>query len=432
MAQGYTGYTILDNAITIKDSPNLDAFSRFRVSNPLTIFSNQFTYDLSPLVFSQDENNPGFSSITHNANEGLANIAVLNGGLTGTQAYMQSFEHIPYQPGRSQLVFITFCFQPLNSETIITNQASKWVGLWDNGMGVGFRYIYDSTIGNVAFEIGTTTLAGSQNVSRPFWNLDRLDGTGPSGINMDIRYTQILVIDLQALYVGRVRFGFDIDGKIIYAHEFLNANIFQSPYINTANLPICAGIIATSTIATILGHSIDFICCSVASEGGSEDSQRFGYTFSYSNSKVPLPATNTYLCSLRPTGSFGGLPPNMKIVLESIEIINTGNKAAKYQLGIGDTLTGGTYNLYNITHSGVEIDTTGTAALTPAVIFESGFVPSGGGSRTSSISSNITSKYPITLDSIGNPRDLGTVYLYAEGIGGTTDIYYNIKWKEIR
>jgi hypothetical protein len=46
MSQGFAGYNIMDSAFTIKDGANLDAFSRLRVSNPLTLFNAQFTYDV--------------------------------------------------------------------------------------------------------------------------------------------------------------------------------------------------------------------------------------------------------------------------------------------------------------------------------------------------------------------------------------------------
>jgi len=65
MAQGYTGYTIFNPDVTIRDSANLDAFSRLRVSNPLTLFNAQFTYNLQPLLFEQITSGAG-ATIAHN------------------------------------------------------------------------------------------------------------------------------------------------------------------------------------------------------------------------------------------------------------------------------------------------------------------------------------------------------------------------------
>lgn len=424
MAQGYTGYTIFSPEVTIKDSANLDSFSRLRVSNPFGIFNNQFTYDLSPLIFEQIPGTAG--TITHNSVDRLAEIST--NGSSGDLVYMQSYEHMPYQPGRSQLVFITFNMFPPGSA--IASSSRKFVGLSDLANN-GFQFRSDGTSGGTEFLILSTTSNGGQFANQPGWNLDKMDGTGPSGKILDLTRPQILVIDFQALYVGRVRFGFDIDGSIIYAHEFLNANTTALfPYIATANLPIIAGIEDLSSASDIM----HFICCSVASEGGLEDSQRFGYNFSLDGSITALPATLTYLTSVRPAQVFpsGGIDNRTKMILESVDFLNTGNRAARYVLGIGASLNTPTYNLYNTNNSAVEYDTAGLSTAIPSIIFDSGYVSSGGGSRSVDVSTDVQSKYPITLDAGGQPRDLGTIFLYAQGIGGTTDLYYTLKWREIR
>lgn len=424
MAQGYTGYNIIENNFSIKDGPNLDAFSRLRVSNALTIFSNQFTYDASPLIFEVLASDPIACQANHDSSERYMRMQFANAA-NADSIYMQSYEHIPYQPGRSQLVFITFNMFPGGT---VNNNATRLAGLGD--LLNGFFFQYNGATGRAEFVIATTTTNGTQIVDESNWNLDKLDGTGPSGITLDLTKTQILVIDFQALYVGRVRFGFDIDGEIIYAHEFLHANNATYPYIATANLPILIGMF--SVVLALITEDMYFICCSVASEGGAEDAQRFGYNFSLTGSKITLAATLSYITSIRPRLTFNGITNRIKFVLESIEITNTGNRPAYYELGIGATLTTPTYNSYNAAYSAFEVDTTGTSTAAPTLVFESGHIPSGGGSKNLSISTIITSKYPITLDANGLQRNLGTLYLYANGIGGTTDIYYALRWKEIR
>lgn len=426
MAQGYTGYNIIDNEITIKDGPNLDAFSRLRVSNPLTIFSNQFTYDSSPLIFETYTNNGLSSSTIHDSINRCVNIQIAFANV-GDFVYMQSYEYIPYQPGRSQLVFITFCIEPTGSG--FGTDVNRYVGLGDDNNGFFFRY--NGATGRPEFMIRTTTAFGTQIVQDTSWNIDKLNGNGPSGKTIDFRRTQILVIDFQALYVGRVRFGFDIDGEIIYAHEFFNANITDLPYIASANLPIRVGLEAINSTGV---EEIRFICCSVSSEGGTDDSQRFGYNFTFDGNILGLasgPPLN-YIASIRPTTTFNSITNRLKFILTSIDIINIGNKSAYYQLGIGANLGSASYNPINTNVSGIEYDNTGTSGTDPKIVFESGYVPSGGGSRTVSVSESIQSKYPITLDAAGNNRDYGTVFLYGYGIGGATDLYYTLKWKEIR
>lgn len=427
MAQGYTGYNIIENKFTIKDSANLDAFSRLRVSNPLTIFSNQFTYDASPLIFEEVTNNSLQTDLKYDSTNKLLKPQIKPGSLAGNYVYAQSYEYIPYQPGRSQLVFLTFNFVP-PSVPYTFGASTKRIGLCDGNNG--FELEFDAT-GTLNFIIRTTTSAGTQIVDQPNWNLDRLDGTGPSGITLQVSKVQILVIDFQALYVGRVRMGFDIDGEIVYAHEFLNANnTLGFPYIATANLPIRVGIESTGSG---VDDEFQFICASVASEGGTEDSQRFGYDFVVSREFLAVPLTSTCLMSLRPKTLFQASSNRVKFQLKQIEISNTGNKPFYWELGVGGSVTGAAYTNVNTTYSAMEYDVTGGAPTTAlAVAFDGGYVPSAGGSRASGASESITSKYPITLNAAGANRDLGTLRLFGQSLGGSTDVYVTLKWKEIR
>ena len=66
MAQGYSGYSIIDPDVAIRDSANLDAFSRLRVSNPLILHNSQLTYDLAPIIYEQITNGSG-ATITYDS-----------------------------------------------------------------------------------------------------------------------------------------------------------------------------------------------------------------------------------------------------------------------------------------------------------------------------------------------------------------------------
>ena len=425
MAQGYTGYTILDNSITIKDSANLDAFSRLRVSNPLTVFSNQFTYDISPLVFEEYSSDPGRCFAQHEPTDRLAEIIFNNNSNVGDFIYMQSYEYIPYQPGRSQLVFITFNMFPSGA---INNDTLRSVGLSDGTNG--FEFQYDGGFAGMAFTIFSSTSAGTQIIQQANWNLDKLDGSGASQVTLDLTKPQILVIDFQALYVGRVRFGFDIDGEIIYAHEFLNSNsTLIAPYIATANLPVRVGMTA---LVTNLSDRMNFICCSVTSEGGTEDAERFGYTLTASTPIIAAVNTYQHIMSIQPKSTFGGYTNRSKFVLTEIDVINTGNRPAQWYLGIGASLVAPSWNDVNALYSSSQFDYSGTFGVVPQIIIDSGYAPSGVGISSDVSTSLISSKYPITLDAAGNQRDFGTLSIAAEGLGGATDLYFTMKFKEIR
>lgn len=70
------------------------------------------------------------------------------------------------------------------------------------------------------------------------WNLDRCDGTGPSGYNIDLTKMQMFYIDYSWYGAGFIRWGFrGLDGTIIYAHKIANNNVNSEAYMRSGNLP---------------------------------------------------------------------------------------------------------------------------------------------------------------------------------------------------
>lgn len=415
MAQGYSGYSIIDSDVSIKDSANLDAFSRLRISNPLTLFSSQFTYNLNPLLFEQITNGSG-ASVTHLTSDRCA-VMTFSSTPTGGKAYMQSYEYLPYQPSKSQLVFVTF-----NMIAGVANTL-KFAGLSD---GVnGFEFQLNGT--TKQFQIYSGSLNGNQTVAQSAWNLDKLDGTGPSGITLDETKTQILVIDFQALYVGRVRMGFDIGGKVVYAHEFLHANLIANPYIQTANLPVRCGMTSSGTVST----TMKFVCCAVVSEGGTEDANIFGYSFQQASGQISVLDTGfTHMISLRPKTTFNGIANRMRVAYIDAEIFNNGNQPVEWRLVVGQAITSATWTDVNTTYSGIEYGS-GTISGSAAVVIDGGWIAASGGAKGVA-NATVASRYPITLDASGAVRLNGTLSIIAKSTSGTQTCWAAVKFREIR
>ncbi len=416
MAQGYSGYSIFNSNVSIKDSANLDAFNRLRVSNPLILFNSQFTYDLAPIIVEQITNGTG-ATISHDTTNRCA-LMTFSSTPTGGKAYMQSYEYLPYQPGRSQLIFVTF-----NMISAVANTL-KFAGYSDGVNGIEFQLNGTTR----QFVIYSGSSAGNETVTQSSWNLDKLDGTGASGITLDITKTQILIIDIQALYVGRVRVGFDIGGQIIYCHEFNHANLISSPYIQTANLPVRCGMTCTGTVST----TMNFICAAVISEGGSEDINVYGYTFQQDSGSVAVGTGGTHVLSLRPRLTFNSIPNRTRVAYIDVEIYNAGNQPIQWQLCIGQAISGTTtYNDVNSTYSSTEYNVLGTLSGSPAIVIDGGYIESFGGAKGVT-NTAIISRYPVTLDAAGAHRLLGTLTLKATSLSGTQNCYSSIKFREIR
>lgn len=399
--------------INIGDGANLDAFSRLRVSNSVALFDSQLTYGLNPLIYEQVTSETG-ATITHDTTNRCA-LMTFASTPTGGESYMQSYEYIPYQPSKSQQIFVTFNMIEESTDTL------KFAGLSDGDNGIEFQN--NGTTNQ--FVIYSDTTNGDQTVTQDNWNLDTLDGTGASGKTLDITKAQILIIDFQALYVGRVRVGFDIDGVIVYCHEFFHANEIAYPYFQTANLPVRCGMTSTGTVST----TMNFICSAVSSEGGRD--KTFGYEFSQEATVTAGNETTTHLISLRPKTTFNSITNRMSIGFIELDMLVTGNYPIKWQLVIGQDLTTPSYSDVNTTYSGSEYDTTGALSGTPAIVIDEGYVSASAQVKGAS-GVELTHRYPITLDAAGLNRDLGTLTLLVTGIGGTSDCRGSIKFKENR
>lgn len=412
MSQGFA--LKKDDGVYFRDSANLDAFGRLRVGNPTLLFNSQLTYDLCPILLEQITSGTG-ASIAHDSTNRQA-VMTFSSTPTGGNAYMQSYEYFVYQPGRSQLIFMTF-----NMNGGVAN-VLKFAGYSDGVNGIEFQMNGTTP----RFIIYSASSVGNMAANQSGWNLDKLDGTGPSGISLDFSTTQILVIDVQALYVGRVRVGFDLGGEIIYAHEFLNANIRTSPYIQSASLPVRCGMTCTGTVST----TMSFICSAVVSEGGAEDISMFGYTFQ-SNGSVSATTGGVQLLSLRPKTTFNGFTNRMRVSYIDVELYNSGNQTVRWDLCIGQAITGGTWADVNTSYSGTEMNTGATLSGSPAIIADGGWV-TGSGSFKGLINTAVISRYPITLDAAGAHRLLGSVTLKLTSLSGTQLCYGAIKFRELR
>ena len=235
---------------------NVDAFGRIRVSQPYTLFDSQNRYGIDDQF---STSTAGSGAATHLSNESSVNMAVST--TSGDEVVRQTFRVFPYQPGKSLLLLATF-----KMDAAKTNLRQR-VGYFGTNNGV----FLEQGANGITF-VSRTSTSGSPSdaryVAKASWNGDKLDGTGTSGITLDLTKTQILFLDFEWLGVGSVRCGFVIDGQFIVAHTFHNANIQTSVYMTTAILPVRYEITNTGTVAS--SSAMKQICSSVMSEGGYE------------------------------------------------------------------------------------------------------------------------------------------------------------------
>lgn len=70
------------------------------------------------------------------------------------------------------------------------------------------------------------------------WNVDKMDGTGPSGYTLDIAKMQMTYIDYSWYGAGTIRFGMrTTEGAVAWAHKMVQNNINTAAYMRSGNLP---------------------------------------------------------------------------------------------------------------------------------------------------------------------------------------------------
>lgn len=392
----------------------LDAFTRVRTSDPETIFDSTHHYDKSPLLW--EETVVAGGSGTHLPNEACVRMRVSN---SGDSVIRQSRAYHRYQPGKSQLVLMTF-----DAGTARTN-ARQRIGQFDAQNGVFLQ-----RDGSALSLVRRTYTGGSPSdtaaVAQADWNIDpMLDGSGPSGHTLDMTKSQILVINYQWLGVGAVVVGFDIDGDISPVHKFTHANIGSSVYATSMNLPVRYENTATGALA---GDSdLKAICCSVISEGGFEDAR--GYPASVGNGATPISVTSRApVLSIRPAATFNSVVNRSSIVLDSVDITTSGG-AVYWELVYGGTLTTTPSWAAVNASSAVEVDKASTA-ISGGLTIQSGYVVAGAGSTRQSVRNGIASRLPLTLDAAGsNPINLSVV---ATSMSGTASVAAALNWRGLR
>lgn len=239
-----------------KGSPESDAFGRSRVSNPHTIFDSKQIFDALPLVWDDQEVSGTGTSSTYSKPHARSQLAV---GTNAGKRVRQTFERFNYQPGKSQEVVLTGVLG------VGAAGNTTEIGFFDGDNGLFFQ-CKDATL-SVIRRSGVTGSPVDETVNQADWNMDTMDGNGPSGVTLNLANTQIFFMDFEWLGVGSARFGVYIDGKLIYVHEFLHANDLTTVYMSTPNLPVRYSI---ENDGTGPAATMDHLCSTVISEGGQQ------------------------------------------------------------------------------------------------------------------------------------------------------------------
>ncbi len=397
----------------------VDGFGRARSSLPLTLFDSSHRYADNQLWYSSNTG-AGNSTITFSANQGLIELAVSNAA--NAEIIRETKRVFSYQPGKSLQTLNTFVFNPAQ-----TNLRQR-VGYFGAQNGI-YLELDNSTVYLVRryYNLGSVQ---EERVAQTSWNVDKLDGLGPSKVTLDISVAQIFFMDIEWLGVGSVRCGFVIGGQLIHCHSFHHANEVgsNSTYMTTASLPLRYEIKNTGTTAN--SSIFKQVCSTVISEGGYE---LRGRQFS-ANTPLSAPRDLTNADTYYPVISLrlANTRLDAVAVLSGASLIGIGNNGYyhwKIVIGADITEPGSPTGWISVANSSIEYKMDGTA-LTSGRTVLSGFTASTTqGVSIIEVPRDQVFKFQFERNGLANTAD--TITLAVASKVADDDAYASLDWEEI-
>ena len=134
------------------------------------------------------------------------------------------------------------------TNTLFSSQLAAGDNITIRGTVYKVLTIYSDTSIDISPEYRGSTITAPANaivtkvidyrVPQSQWNIDKCDGTGPSGFKLDLNKIQMIYLDYSWYGAGAARFGFKNQrGEVIYCHRILHGNQKFEAYMRSGNLP---------------------------------------------------------------------------------------------------------------------------------------------------------------------------------------------------
>ena len=396
-----------------------DAFGRTRISQPFTLFDSSHRYrdnNLWNLYTAGDT-----ATSTFNANAGLIEMTVGDGGDTADEVIRETTKVFSYQPGKSLLIMNTFCMAPAKTGL------RQRVGYY--GTANGMYLELDGTTLQWVERSSVTGVVTESKITQGNWNVDPLDGTGASGITLDITKAQIQWMDIEWLGLGSSRMGFVINGQFVTCHVFHHANLIEGTYITTASLPLRYEIRQEGAGGDSTTSTMKQVCSTVVSEGG--------YSLAGLQQAVTTPIATPYqltnddtyypIASIRLKATPDRL--DAIVVLTALSFLSiTNNSTVNWQLRASATTTGGSWVSAGI-DSAVEYNLTGTSSSGGRILASGWIQGSNQGASAIDLLKEALFKFQLERNTFTNTAF--EFSLVAASDTALTDTYASLDWEEI-
>ena len=361
-----------------------------------------------------DEVTNGTGSITHDPYLGMVELEV--GATAGDEVIRQTHRVVKYIPGRQNEVSMALIFGTP------TAGIRRRFGLFDDNNGIFFEDV--GTTYNVVVRRNTSGGVVENRVSRDNWNVDKLDGTGPSGITADPEAIQFMVIEYEWSGHGQVEFKFVIDNNAYAVHRFNHGNEVSYTWATTPLLPVRIELTNVDGVAGT--HTFLQGVHTVSSEGKVNS---LGRVSSVSNAITGRNNTSsgTFYPNISIRLKSGNL--NSVVMPQSFTAATLDNTGMFIRVIEDATVSGGTWVSYDA-NSPVEYNITPTSFTGGETLMEVYVSPGNNGNAYEFLENVITQLYRTTTTTIGDTSSTFTIATAT--VGSNKDTWASLRWVTVR
>ena len=404
-----------NSVVAIKTPNNFSAFSELLIVNPAPRIQLQFPYSFINTDYATvtiATGGTGFAGPTGTATANLVSLVTTTA--TGSSALLSSNRRLHYKPGQGSVCEFTAIY----GAGIANNNQIVGIG----NSSDGFFYGYNGTLFGILWRSSSSGSLVNTWISQANWNVDGMNGSGPSGITLNPQTGNLYKIQFAWLGFGVINFyianpngsGWILVHQIQYPNNFINSSVLNASmqlYAQTINTA-AAGSIQTLKVCSMAGMTEGFT-------DEIEDVRNSISTITAQN--TPAPATNpTNVLAIQNQTTFNGKTNQVRVLLDAISLLNTagGGNNARVDLYLNPTLSGTlTYTPINTTGSVVQFSTT-SVTVTSGKLLMSFYCDT-----QTAVTFDLDS-YNIVL----NPGDV--LVIAGQGQGGTATMFASLTWSE--
>lgn len=383
-----------------------DAFDRLIMVEPLHIQSFDHRVDKHAQDF--DEVITGSATSIHNAVNVSVDITTTTGATDSV--IRQTYQSFEYTRGNTQQGLFSL---NLNGGPKLNNNRYFGLGDGENGAFVGV----DGAGLYIMRRSKTSGVVVDTKVYQSNFNQDKLDGTGRSGITLDLTKQNLFSIFYSWLGTNAIVFAVTIGGiKYIYHIETVG-NVTDSAWCQSGQLPI--RFVNENTGITASSTTFKVGCSSVFSYGSSKGFANY-QSVSTGTTAVNISATDTVIAGIRPrpTLKYVNIQPADYQILPV-----SGTAFGYYKIIFRPTLVGATWADYG----NIGQVLTNTPTYTGGIVLQEGYFNLAAAGR-------LVSSFPATLEtvlgySIANIPD--SLIIVMRTTTGTGSVLFSGAYKEI-